>query len=112
MDTWHKFLLEFPTRLQIPDSFQLEFAKFYNAASDEDVRGATVLLKFHRNGSMIYFSPQASKIAQPLIEKYNAKPCDKPSVSDDSDGHLLCFFVGDKSFFTEHFPFDSSKIWH
>ena len=112
MDTWYKFLLEFPTQLQIPSQLQLEFAVFYKMASDEDVRGAAVLSKFHRNGSMIYFSPQASKIAQPLLKKYNAQPCDKPSMSDDTDGHLLCFLVGDNGYFTDNFHFDPSKVWH
>ena len=111
MDTWNKFLLEFPTQLQLPTPLQIEFDAFWKLSSDEDVRGAVVLQKFHPKGSMVFFSPQASKIAQPLLEKYNAKPCDKPSVGDDSDGHLLCLLVGDQSFFTKNFPFDPSKVW-
>jgi hypothetical protein len=104
MDTWHKFLLQDINIFQATVNLQLEFKVFFDSASDDNVKGATLLSKFHRNGAMVYFSPKASKIAKPLIEKYKALPCSIPSSKQDDDGYLLSLLAGDQLFFIENFP--------
>lgn len=108
METWHKFLLKDINIFQATINLQLEFKVFFDASSDDDVKGATILSKFNRNGAMIYFSPNASKIAKPLIEKYNALPCSVPSTKQDEDGYLLSLLAGDQLFFTENFPIEKN----
>lgn len=104
MDTWYKFLLQDINIFQATINLQLEFKVFFDSASDDDVKGATLLSKFHWNGAMVYFSPKASKIAKPLIEKYKALPCSIPSSKQDEDGYLSSLLAGDQLFFTENFP--------
>jgi hypothetical protein len=111
MDAWYKFLLGIQFSTQKIDTLQQEFIAFYKLASDEDVREAVMLSKNNRNGTMIYFSPQACKIAQPLLKKYGAQPCDKPSVKIDADGHLLGRLAGDQKYYDVNFPPDPSMSW-
>lgn len=103
MNTWQKFLLQDTNISQATTNLQMEFKTFFDASADDDVKGAAILSKFHRNGAMIYFSPNASKIAKQLVEKYNAISCTTPSTAEDEDGHLLSFLAGDQLFFIENF---------
>ncbi len=104
MNTWHKFLLQDENIFQATTNLRMKFKTFFDVASDENVKGAALLSKFHRNGAMIYFSPNASKIAKLLIEKYNASSCSSPTINEDEDGYLLSFLAGDQLFFSENFP--------
>jgi|GEM_PF-3900458 len=110
MNTWRKFLLQDVKIYQASINLQLEFNVFFKASSDEDVKGAALLSKVHINGAMVYFSPNASKIARPLIEKYKAMPCSIPSSTRDEDGYLLSFLAGDQLFFTENFPIENNMF--
>lgn len=108
MDTWHKFLLQDINIFQAAINLQMEFKTFLDSSPDDMVKGTVIFSKFHRNGAMLYFSPNASQIAQPLIEKYNALPCSVPSTQKDEDGYLLSLLAGYQLFFTKNFPFENS----
>jgi hypothetical protein len=110
MNTWNKFLLQYDNNHEVVTDIQKQCFLIFSKAPEQEQKAAAVLSKLHRNGVMIYFSPQASKLAPSLLKTFDAQPCEKPSTNKDADGYLLLFAVGDALFFNDTFPFDIRDI--
>ena len=103
MCSWYKFLITYDNILEKITLLQNEFTTVYNSLPKQQTSGATILTKIHRNGIMVYFSPNASKIAQPILERHRAEQCPIPTPKENSDGYQLGFSVGDKKFYDSSF---------
>lgn len=103
MGTWYKFIVTYDNILEKITTLQNEFSAVYNSLPIQLTNGAAVLTKIHRNGIMVYFSPNASKIAMPILEKHRAVECSMPTPKEDLDGYQLGFSIGDKNFFDNSF---------
>ncbi len=103
MCSWYKFLITYDNILEKIALLQNEFSIVYNSLPKQQSSGATILTKIHRNGIMVYFSPNASIIAKPMLERYKAVQCTIPTPKENSDGYQLVFSVGDKKFYDSSF---------
>lgn len=103
MANWYKFLLTYDNIFDKTIELQNEFNILYLKATPQERKAATMMTKINRNGILFYFSPNASTIIKPILERNKAVECTAPVQEENIDGYQLSYSAGDKKYFYKSF---------